>query len=337
VQGFAVLLTPPSGGTLWSYVMAYPDSPNHTGMSPAALAGSRLTPEDAEKLAATFRPSWELDDAPFAGPAAFADAELPALRGGGTQADVRGAVQALNGTHAPAPATVLENEPTSSVILGGGIDAEDPPTVVQRPPADPGAAAKAMSAPATTPAILVPTRAAPAAPSPPRHVAAGPRIVPASDADRLPKRSRLGLWLGLGAAGIGIVIGAWLAAGSGDKRDAAAPPVDTPVVTTASPIPPPPPPTETAQTAPPAVQATAAPPTPPPPAAAIPEPPPRVTPSPPVAAAPVIAPTPAPAPPPRAASTGHQAASWGGGAAPAPKAPTRPKGAGTTIVRDVPF
>ncbi|HEY4012650.1 MAG TPA: hypothetical protein VGM06_04900 [Polyangiaceae bacterium] len=319
--------------------MAYPnDPPNHRAASPAALAGSRLTLEDAEKLAATFRPSWELDDAPFAGAAAFSDAELHALRGGGgTQADMRGAVQALNGTHAPAPATVLENEPTTSVILGGGIDAEEPPTVIQRPLADPAVAAKAMSAPAASP-VIASARTAPGVSAPTRRsvdATSGARVSASSEADRLPKRSRLGVWLGLGAAALGIAIGIWHAAGAGDKRDAAAPPVDNPTATTASPIPPPPPPAETMQAAAPTppVQATATLPPPPPPAAVTAaEPPPRVAPPTPVAAAP---PTPAPAP--RPAATAHQTASWGGGAAPAPKAPARPKSPGTTIVRDVPF
>jgi hypothetical protein len=317
--------------------MAYPtDPPNHAGGPSGTLAGSRLTPEDAERLAATFRPSWELDDAPFTGPAAFSDADLQAARSYGTQADVRGAVQALNGTHAPAPATVLHEEPANTVILGRGVDAEEPATVVQRSPADPVAAAKAISAP-VAPVVATPARfAAAAQPVTARHPAGGARVSAPSDADRVPKRSRLGLWLGLGAAGIGIVIGAWLAAGSGDKRDAAAPPVDTPAVTTASPIPPPPPPAETTQavaaptTAAPPVQATAAAPPPPPPPVVTAEPAPRPAAPPPVAAAAPPPPTAAPRP-----ASANRTPSWGGSAAPAPKAAPRPKG--TTIVRDVPF
>ncbi len=69
---------------------------------------ARLSTDDLDQLAAAFRPSWELDDAPFTGAGTMAPADLRALQGsGGTRADVRNASQAPPIAHAPvAPATV---------------------------------------------------------------------------------------------------------------------------------------------------------------------------------------------------------------------------------------
>ncbi len=307
--------------------MAYPtDPPNHAGPSDSVLAGAYLTPEDAEKLAATFRPSWELDDAPFTGPGVLSDGDLQALRGGGTQADVRGAVHALNGTHAPAPATVLQEEPTSSVILDGGVAAEDAQHQAPVAPVLSPKVASPLKGVLQPPAASVPRVASilrPAganAPPPGRAVRA--RGASADDV-HIAKKSRLGLWLGLAAAGIGIVIGAWFAAGSGDKREVAAPVVESPPATTQSPIPAPPPPAETQATAPP--PPAPAPPPPPQPVATV------------VAAAPPPPPPVAAAPTRMAVPPAPRQPTWSPSAAPPPRPAARPKAAGTTIVRDVPF
>jgi len=48
-----------------------------------------LSIEDAERLAAAFKPSWELDDAPFAAGAPMDAAELELLSAGGVNSDVQ--------------------------------------------------------------------------------------------------------------------------------------------------------------------------------------------------------------------------------------------------------
>jgi hypothetical protein len=51
----------------------------------------KLSPEDAERLASTFRPIWDLDDAPFAQGSALSAADIDALAGGaGIAPSVRG-------------------------------------------------------------------------------------------------------------------------------------------------------------------------------------------------------------------------------------------------------
>ena len=60
---------------------------------------SELSPEDLEQLATEFRPSWELDEAPFAGGANFSSADVQSLQGGEARNRAR---QALVTTHNPA-------------------------------------------------------------------------------------------------------------------------------------------------------------------------------------------------------------------------------------------
>src|SRR5678815_425931 len=51
----------------------------------------KLSPEDAERLASTFRPIWDLDDAPFAQGSALSAADVDALAGGaGVSPSIRG-------------------------------------------------------------------------------------------------------------------------------------------------------------------------------------------------------------------------------------------------------
>jgi hypothetical protein len=62
--------------------MTYSGDRSSPDASHAGLFGSsELSLEDLERLATTFRPSWELDEAPFAGPATFSAAEVRSLQG----------------------------------------------------------------------------------------------------------------------------------------------------------------------------------------------------------------------------------------------------------------
>jgi hypothetical protein len=72
----------------------------------------KLSPEDAERLASSFRPIWDLDDAPFAQGSALSAADIDALAGGagvspsirGTQeAQVVGAMEAKSEVTIPRP------------------------------------------------------------------------------------------------------------------------------------------------------------------------------------------------------------------------------------------
>ena len=322
--------------------------------APKALAAGRpFSPEEADRLASTFRPSWELDDAPFTGAGNLSDGDLRALQGGGgTHADVRAVAHASNGAHAP-PAPTQSHEPENSVIIDRTITADAPspkpaaakaagvtmlgmaPPIVpqailqvapQPAPQAPPAAAPHLARPPT------PVSQRPAAPAfnvpPPVVKAARAKPVSVDLEESYPKKSRTGLWVGLGLGGvaaIGLVV--WMVTSSGSSEKAAQP---APTATRAaddklSAVPPPPPPTTaaaaatTADTPPPAT--TAAPTAPPPTATATP------IPTTPVAALPQAAPT--------RAATFQPRPSYGG-SAPAARPAGKPKG-GQTIVRDVPF
>jgi hypothetical protein len=318
--------------------MAFPTDPPHpAGANASAFANARLTPEDAERLAATFRPSWELDDAPFTGPGALTEADLHALKGGGTQADVRGAVQALNGTHAPVPATVLQDEPTSSVIIAGGVDAEvvaAPAPAALPTPIAPQAQVAPMATKTGT--LVLPSMQGavvqqrtlvmatlPVTGFPGPGVRGRAASIDLGDVD-FRKRSKSGLWIALGGvAAVLLGAGVWLASSSGDqKRAAPAPALPTTMATAPSRIPAPPPPAETVA-APPIAPAP-----PPPPAPVTPPPQPMA-----VAAAP---PPPAPPPPRLVVPPAPRPPTWTPPASPPRPPAARPK-SGQTIVRDVPF
>src|SRR5258708_5928635 len=114
--------------------MAYRGNPPR-GPSPCEKAP--LTPDDfdrLERLATSFRPSWELDEAPFSGAGALSAADVRALQGGGTSADVRAtALTAAQASHAPAKPVTGFEEPANKVIVDPGLLA--PPSV--RPPQRP--------------------------------------------------------------------------------------------------------------------------------------------------------------------------------------------------------
>jgi hypothetical protein len=296
--------------------MAYPTDPRSpAGANASTFVGTRLTAEDAERLAATFRPSWELDQAPFTGPGSLSEADVHALRSEGTHADVRAAVQALNGTHAPAPATVLQEPPSSVIIDPAVVTPEAPPvappmltrTLVLPASADPRVGMSLESRNKTT--VILPRT---------------PRPSLDSSEFAFAKRSRTGLWFGLSAAALVVVgVGLWLASSSGDKPTAPIPSVQKTQATAESRVPPPPPPR-----APETVTAA------PPPPAPAPPPPPTPTVAAPVVAAPPPAPAAPPAPPVRlVVPPAPRPPTWN---PPAARPPARPKG-GATIVRDVPF
>src|SRR5579884_2590963 len=117
--------------------MAYPGDPS----DPAAKGqggglATRLTADDFERLAAAFRPSWELDDAALTQPGAASSAAVRVMPGGGaafTPAPV------ANGMHAPAK-RVASHEPDESVIIDRSVTAAD---IASGTPAGPGKTAGA--------------------------------------------------------------------------------------------------------------------------------------------------------------------------------------------------
>src|SRR5262245_5321355 len=61
----------------------------------AGLEPGDLTPEEADRFAAAFRPMWELDDAPFVqAPPKFSPNEVRELSAGGVNGDVSAALRA---------------------------------------------------------------------------------------------------------------------------------------------------------------------------------------------------------------------------------------------------
>jgi hypothetical protein len=314
--------------------------------APAAFASGRLSPEEAERLASTFRPSWELDDAPFTGPGTLSETDLRALQGGGTHSDVRAVAQsgghegnahASNGAHAP-PAPTQSHEPENSVIIDRSITADAAPAPKAVAAAKPATmtmvgmpSPQQQAAPQPAPAAPLQRPPTPMRPMAPAFNVSPPSVKPRAKPvsidleDAYPKKSKTGLWVALGLGGVaamGLVV--WMVTSSGSTEKAAQP---APTATKApddklSAVPPPPPPTTAAAPAttetPPAATAAAA---PPPTATAAP------IPTTPVTALPQAAPTRAPVFQPRPSY---------GGSAPAARPAGKPKG-GQTIVRDVPF
>jgi hypothetical protein len=288
----------------------------------AGFEASGLSPEEAERLAAAFKPSWEFDEAPF----------TPFAGGAGLDAGQIETLGAVDGEartvapHAP-PQRVETHEPEVSVIIDRSITAAEldaqrlaaaPQPSRPAPPPPPAAVASPFASPAfAAPALAPPTpqRVAP--------VMRSPRGASPDESLELPaslKKSNKGLFIGLGiavaaAALVLIVHGAM----SSPDPSPGSPSTAAPVATTAAPteaqramvpaVPPPvanPPPTPVVQ------------PVPPPPAVAVAAPAPRPSP----VAAPKPQQHPAAAPPPQA----HHAA---------PRNPPKPAAGG--IVRDVPF
>ncbi|HEY1693031.1 MAG TPA: hypothetical protein VGG39_12770 [Polyangiaceae bacterium] len=331
--------------------------PADTGpQAPGAFAHGRLSPDDADRLATMFRPSWELDDAPFTGPGTLEPSEIRALQGGGVHADVRETAQSTayssNGSHA-LPAAQPSHEPEDSVVIDRSITAQDlaPPPGPRPVPMKGTGTILGMAAPA--PQAAPPPAQAVAQAPPPAPIQSKPPPVPSRPPPSqrpkapqftvgpptpakakpvsidlevgYPKKSRTPLYAALGGAGVlvlGLIVWGVSSSGSNDKAAAPVPTATATVEDKAASIPPPPPATTTQAAAAPTVAAA------PPPATttAAPAPVPVPIPQTPVAALPMAAPVPTHAPaaytPPR---------SYGAPAA-------RPAGRGkATIVRDVPF
>ncbi|HLK35528.1 MAG TPA: hypothetical protein VKU41_02165 [Polyangiaceae bacterium] len=291
--------------------MAYPSDPSSPAPGDkAAFANARLSADDFDRLAAAFRPSWELDDAPFTGPGSMSPSEIQAVQGGGVRADVRAMLQASNGTHAAQ--------------VPAGLNATAPV------PAAP---------PMTTPVMARPAPEISRAPRPVEGALTRPAVARPASLDLedgfAPRPSKKRLWIAMGAgAAVAAIVGIW--ASSGHDTDKAAPPVvsvDLRAPTNGPSIPPPPPETATAtaaSTSPPAATTTQAAPLAPPPVTTHPVlAAPAPAPSPVIATTPVTALPQAPAhfvaPPPRPA------------APPPPPPKPAPHKSAPTIVRDVPF
>lgn len=106
----------------------------------------KLTPEEAERIAASFRPAWELDDAPFAQGNGLSAAEVEALGGGaGIAPAVNAQVLPLSEPEPPAATTQsgrtvpkaarVEEVPAQAVIVEIEPDPTPPPRVVAAPAA----------------------------------------------------------------------------------------------------------------------------------------------------------------------------------------------------------
>ena len=158
----------------------------------ASLVAGKLTAEEAERLAASFRPAWELDDAPFQEGSALSAADMAALEGGGVNSDVRRATPQV-GT-AP-PRAHVDSSPDSSIIVD-----VDMPSAPEAPP---------------TPRMMMPApqpEARPRQAPPPHHQALPgslpiterrpppPRVAQAADSgEYVPiKKSNKGLFIGIG-------------------------------------------------------------------------------------------------------------------------------------------
>jgi hypothetical protein len=305
--------------------MAYPGNPSK---GPAGFEKAPLSSEDFERLATSFRPSWELDEAPFTGAGSLSAADVRSLQGGGTRPEIRASVQAaINGSYAPAKPTLGQAEPSTKVIVEPAAAAAPPPPPPPPPPAADRPRVVASAGPwaaSPAPPFLAPDAQAP--------VPSGARVPqsrvttvrpPRPRAESEPvfqgARPKTGLWIGLGAGALAVLGGVvWLASsgGSGPEKAAAIPepaaiaPEKTPSI--------PPPPPEPVAAAPRAQPAPAAPPVFA--ATALPQA------SPPAGAAPAHAVAMSPPAP-------HPAAS----PPPAPKPATASRPKGPTIVRDVPF
>ncbi len=211
----------------------------------------KLTPEDAERLASTFRPIWELDDAPFAlaQPSALSAEDVDALAGGA------GVSPSIRTTEARQDAAALAAEPSTAISVTaelksfpGYVPPLDAPKVeiaIEPEPQKPLAAAVA-------PAVAQPTvprkpYTSPNAPAPTVRM----QRDPGGSGEFVPvKKSNVGLI----AAGVGVVvvIGAIFgirAAMSSDTKTAATPSAATTTQEETTHIPPPPDTTTVAATA----------------------------------------------------------------------------------------
>jgi hypothetical protein len=279
---------------------------------------SGLSFDDAERFAATFKPSWEFDEAPFTDGGGVHANHIDALADGGVHADIASPPDSRTVPPRAPPPRAETHEPEVSVIIDRSIVAAE----LQAAPRPAQAARPVAVAPSTARSF--------GAPAPQR---AQQRIAPvlSSRADEslgLPsslRKSNKGLFIGVGvavvAAGLvfavhGVMTPDSDSAASTSTSTSATAPAPTTTVTTPAAVP--------------VAAVTAAPPSAP--SAGRPAAAPAAAP---VVPAAVSAPTPAPvqhsAPAPRPAP--HASAVHHGNGA--PKNPPKPAAGG--IVRDAPF
>ena len=166
----------------------------------APLKIGKLSPEEAERISASFRPIWELDDAPFAHGNGLSAADIDALAAGaGVTPSIRGTEQQLELKPEPKTQTTIVTPPPR-------VPAPDEPKVeiaIEVQPAPPPAPVVAQARPQQVPASQPPRRAY----TPPRPPPAPVKMNDASaSADfAAVKKSNTGLILG--AIGVVVLIG----------------------------------------------------------------------------------------------------------------------------------
>jgi hypothetical protein len=168
----------------------------------------KLSPEDAERLASTFRPIWELDDAPFAQGSALSAADIDALAGGaGVSPSIRGTQQSQEAKtevtiprpsvpgHVPAP-------DAPKVEIAVELDTEDLVTATPAPVEPPVAQARPQQpAPASVAATVRKPYTPPRAP--PQSI--NMRDADASNEFAPVKKSNTGIIIG--AVAVVVIIG----------------------------------------------------------------------------------------------------------------------------------
>jgi hypothetical protein len=112
----------------------------------------KLSPEDAERLASTFRPIWDLDDAPFAQGSTLSAADIDALAGG---AGIAPSVRSTEQQKPPAQQVAVEAKPVQP-SNPGHVPAVDAPKVEIAVDLDPADLVSATPPPAKQVAPAVP-------------------------------------------------------------------------------------------------------------------------------------------------------------------------------------
>jgi len=139
----------------------------------ANLQIGKLTPEDAERLAANFRPIWELDDAPFAQGNGLSTTDIDALAAGA------GVASSVRGTLERQPQTLAQQEPKTEVQQPQPVHSTPAPRVPA--PEEPKVEIAIDIAPEPTPPPAQVAQAVPQSrpPVPERRPYAAPRPPPA--------------------------------------------------------------------------------------------------------------------------------------------------------------
>ena len=166
----------------------------------------KLSPEDAERLASTFRPIWDLDDAPFAQGSALSAADVDALAGGaGVSPSIRGTQQQQAAAPIAIEAKTEVTVPRASVP--GHVPAPDAPKVEIAVELDSAELVTATPAPVVQPVAEARPQPAASAAATTRKPYTPPRAPPPSinmaeaSSDFAPvKKSNTGIIIGLVAA-----------------------------------------------------------------------------------------------------------------------------------------